>query len=888
MANYRDFKWEVAKTAEQCIQMLDNGVLAVECDGVVFSVSEEIKQKLDSSYFLDKCRALYLNDNKLGSTGALQLVKILSPRSMLTYLYLGNNSIGRIGAEGIAEYLKSDSTMTYLYLGENLIGDMAANAFGEALKVNSTLTELNLWDNTIGEIGASALANCLKTNNTLHHFDIGKNQLGDNGAVAYAKALAVNTGLICTNISSNDIGVKGLDAITEALKTNTTITAVHSLNNPGSGEGMKKYLKRNAVSQKKAFFTALKQSDQKAPWRSAKLMIIGNGKAGKTATVRSLLGKPFNSNWESTVGVDLTRTKTKTYRTGWTEGLDRASNAEEMAARVAVTKLCAEEKSKECSTEKSDNEKSKAQQSKKMKMSPRSQVEKSTLAIPDIKDALDPEPGIHQYTETLLVQAKKERKCLKFSIWDYGGQEVFYTMHHLFLTQYGVYVLVFSLVDFLNDEAKCLENVNFWLLSVQIHAPKAPIVIVGTFLDALGERTNLKLKTINNCLFSAIGNRFSQVVHNEKENLLFFPLNNKDSIGIDNVRVAIEKVTSCQEYVNRLVPIKWMHFLDAILKDKNCNFISLDLARDIASQHGVISSDEVDEMLHMFHELGLIVHLRSTEALRNMVTINPQWLIDQITKVIRDHSIHKFDFDSEIVERELGADINNLITHGLATKDLLDYLWPKNHVDYLLDLMRETLLISDWSFGKESKNLYLVPSLKDRPQGQSPDGSDRGSLKGKKCIIDFSATLLPVGIFQRLVALLVAYSGRLDGAQEPTLGYKDCRIWLGRESSLRLLECKEKIIMVVEDEKILPNALSVLLSMLRKLNEGTLKARLKWKLFLEVDGKCLPYEEAKANVVKPWFEREEKYDPDADVTKKNPKVDLNGFFEFLKANRAIP
>lgn len=40
-----------------------------------------------------------------------------------------------------------------------------------------------------------------------------------------------------------------------------------------------------------------------------------------------------------------------------------------------------------------------------------------------------------------LVYDKSDNYHLSFSIWDYGGQRVFYTLHHLFLTKFGVYLL---------------------------------------------------------------------------------------------------------------------------------------------------------------------------------------------------------------------------------------------------------------------------------------------------------------------------------------------------------------------------------------------------------------------------------------------------------------
>ena len=45
----------------------------------------------------------------------------------------------------------------------------------------------------------------------------------------------------------------------------------------------------------------------KVEWMQSKLMVVGEGAAGKTSTVRTLLGLKFNKNWDSTVGANLTQ-----------------------------------------------------------------------------------------------------------------------------------------------------------------------------------------------------------------------------------------------------------------------------------------------------------------------------------------------------------------------------------------------------------------------------------------------------------------------------------------------------------------------------------------------------------------------------------------------------
>ena len=54
--------------------------------------------------------------------------------------------------------------------------------------------------------------------------------------------------------------------------------------------------------------------------------------------------------------------------------------------------------------------------------------------VKTIDDAL-----VAQFVENGMAQR------LVITAWDYGGQSVFYALHHLFLTRYGVYLVVFNL-----------------------------------------------------------------------------------------------------------------------------------------------------------------------------------------------------------------------------------------------------------------------------------------------------------------------------------------------------------------------------------------------------------------------------------------------------------
>ena len=90
---------------------------------------------------------------------------------------------------------------------------------------------------------------------------------------------------------------------------------------------------------------------------------------------------------------------------------------------------------------------------------------------------------------------------IKLSFLDFGGQEVFYTLHHLFITRFCVYVVAFNMEWLWEDASnknfkpdECLSFLRFWLNSIYVHAQSplgykgkdvAPIILVGTRKDKL-------------------------------------------------------------------------------------------------------------------------------------------------------------------------------------------------------------------------------------------------------------------------------------------------------------------------------------------------------------------------------------------------------------------
>src|SRR6202012_1818750 len=94
-----------------------------------------------------------------------------------------------------------------------------------------------------------------------------------------------------------------------------------------------------------------------------------------------------------------------------------------------------------------------------------------------------------EINDALNLMNDDNKMKISLSIWDLGGQEVFYALHHLFLTKYAVYLCIFDMRQMISDKEEdrllSMNYTNFWLRSIEMHARGAPIFLIGTFKDVI-------------------------------------------------------------------------------------------------------------------------------------------------------------------------------------------------------------------------------------------------------------------------------------------------------------------------------------------------------------------------------------------------------------------
>ena len=137
---------------------------------------------------------------------------------------------------------------------------------------------------------------------------------------------------------------------------------------------------------------------------------------------------------------------------------------------------------------------------------------KTTLVCRLLGKDCEPNAATNGVDISEWVYRPQLRRTFYFSIWDFGGQEDYYSTHQCFLSQRSLYLLLFSL----KDGEKGVQELKPWLNNIALRAPQSLVIIVGTHLDeftdeergevddlvhkveqlSLGFRNNLQIKAV--------------------------------------------------------------------------------------------------------------------------------------------------------------------------------------------------------------------------------------------------------------------------------------------------------------------------------------------------------------------------------------------------------
>ena len=393
------------------------------------------------------------------------------------------------------------------------------------------------------------------------------------------------------------------------------------------------------------------------PWNRSKIMLVGEGRVGKTALCNGMIGKPFVET-ESTVGLsqmtcDVRRAAAtsdglwsehtkpvKEYEAGLAQVMGNIETYEREVSDKQATQITECDSKPPHSAPESGNY---SCEPPHKKFKPASFLQ--TTPAGDMVDysVLPAKPDIALVMKC-LADVNMVDSNLILSLFDFGGQSVFNIIHHLFLTSYGVYLVVFKMADVLSNDKReqSLSEMSFWINSIVMHTQDkrtsklAPIFLVGTHKDEVSDTAD------HDRISEIIEERFRYAAGwpyiQENQDLCFFAVDNvlgRDDTVIVEMMSRIEDVLKEADYVKEHRPLTWLRALDALLATKK-SFLTLTEAKTIAMTNEV-EEDDVLQFLTFLNDMGVIFWLNESE-LKDVVILDIiTFFVEPATLIICNH-----------------------------------------------------------------------------------------------------------------------------------------------------------------------------------------------------------------------------------------------------------
>ena len=242
-----------------------------------------------------------------------------------------------------------------------------------------------------------------------------------------------------------------------------------------------------------------------APLRRAKVILCGQGRAGKTSLRKALTGERFDTHESSTAGAQVTCALDRidveradgTDGTGWTlHQIDKSGFTEEAELAYLESRFGSDKTAWAARFPSTMSSTQAVMNSTAPAAFPTSADNRVALAASDIHvpapsgdDALQEERRAKIDALRRQLEAAGGDLPIRVSMWDLGGQRLFQALQQLFLTRSAIYVVTFQLSNFLpgaREGDTAAAELRFWCDKVgALSAPRqgvgdaVSIVVVG-------------------------------------------------------------------------------------------------------------------------------------------------------------------------------------------------------------------------------------------------------------------------------------------------------------------------------------------------------------------------------------------------------------------------
>ncbi|XP_052821393.1 uncharacterized protein LOC128246897 [Mya arenaria] len=396
------------------------------------------------------------------------------------------------------------------------------------------------------------------------------------------------------------------------------------------------------------------------------------------------------------------------------------------------------------------------------------------------------------------------------SVWDFAGQNLYYSTHHFFFNKRSIYLLVMNMTKELDDvveESKSvaglvhehftsLDIFKFWLNSINMYSSirdqeqecKPTVILIGTHRDQMKGSEEHKEDRMH-AFFNKALNHFPDSSILRHVHCTKFLVNNLDAKNpvFDEIRNEVKKLAEVQPYWNEKYPLKWIQLEKTFEQMREQGKVIVKL-RDVEAANGEnpepLGGDELQLFLEMQHMYGNILYFDS-EELKNHVMLSPEWTIEAFKCFIS----HKEKHVPPTLVNEWERYKESAILEPQLLKTILEHSDPQIKenadvvVEYMkhLDIMAKPIHLEDYEEQYEEgqndhngsvdpnyrgsictplhscSNFHILPCLLNaKPEGNLEEMKNPPNWHNTKAVcFVFKNNFMPRSIFHRLLAACI-------------------------------------------------------------------------------------------------------------------------------------
>lgn len=318
----------------------------------------------------------------------------------------------------------------------------------------------------------------------------------------------------------------------------------------------------------------------------------------------------------------------------------------------------------------------------------------------DIRTSLDIEPWTHRDSN------------LKMHIWDFGGQLIFSSIHHYFLTRRSVYVLVMStrIQDSMGEEKTASKWIDLILNAV---GEDISIIVVYNSTDL--HKMDISIKELKRKYPSIVGVvgtcalSLNEIANRKADGVLEANFND----GLNDLKELILQTTLNLKHLEKKFPKPYFKIKNQ-LEDHIGNYVTHNDYREICKYNGLNKEEEIVGLLDLLNDLGIMLHLNNKHNLvKNSFLDNDsqiQKLLEEI-KVLKPkwttQAIYAIFSDPLVIENKGRVSFQEIRTI-LAKGELGGKYMNEEEARFIIGMMIINRLA--YTAPKKEGDIYYIPA----------------------------------------------------------------------------------------------------------------------------------------------------------------------------------